>query len=98
MGPGRPRAAVLAHWRGKLPLLFLATILLPGAVLGVFGLRALQADRYRLEQLMRREQEEALSTIRNGFAGRTRVIGDTLEHLAARPEIAAGQWDETRPA
>lgn len=96
MGSGKPRAAVLAHWRGRLPLLFLATILLPGVVLGAFGMRALQADKYRLEQLMRREQEEALGAIRNGFAGRTRTIEDTLERLAARPEIASGQWDESR--
>ena len=52
MGNGKPRAAVLGHWRGKLPLLFLATILLPGVVLGVFGMRALQADKYRLEHLL----------------------------------------------
>jgi signal transduction histidine kinase len=65
-------------------------------VLGIFGLRALQADKFRLAQLMRREQEEALSAIRNGFAGRTRAIGDALQRHVARPEIASGQWEGAR--
>lgn len=85
-----------ARWRGKLPLLILVTILLPGLVLGVFGLRALQADKFRLAELMRREQEEALGAIRSGFAGRTRAIGDALQRLVARPEIASGQWEDAR--
>ncbi len=84
------------RWRGKLPLLFLVTILLPGVVLAVFGLRALQADKYRLAQLMRREQEEAVSGLRNAFAGKIRSVGDALESLADRSEVASSQWEEVR--
>jgi signal transduction histidine kinase/tetratricopeptide (TPR) repeat protein len=80
---GRRFALALRRQR-KVLLLFLVTILLPAAVLSVFGLRALEADRYRMERLMRREQEEALRAFRGRLAARFDEIGGALERLRAK--------------
>jgi signal transduction histidine kinase len=80
---GRRFALALRRQR-KVLLLFLLTILLPAAVLSVFGLRALEADRYRMERLMRREQEEALRAFRGRLAARFDEVGGALERLRAK--------------
>ena len=75
------RLALAIRRQRKVLLLFLLTILLPAAVLSVFGLRALEADRYRMERLMRREQEEALGGLRSRLATRFDEIGRALDRL-----------------
>lgn len=84
---GRPsreaRNLALAIRRQKrVVLLFVFAILLPAAALGFFGLRALEADQFRIQQLLKREQEEALRQA----AGRVRLgiaaLLDELRRLA----------------
>lgn len=78
------RFALALRRQRKVLLLFLLTILLPAAVLSVFGLRALEADRYRMERLMRREQEEAMRAFRGRLAARFDEIAGALERLRAK--------------
>ena len=74
----------------RVVLLFVFAILLPAAILGFFGLRALDADQFRIEQLLRREQEEALrqgeSHLRERIAALTNGLRDS-DSMAEVPGI-----------
>jgi hypothetical protein len=74
----------------RVVILFVFAILLPAAILGFFGLRALESDRFRIEELLKREREEALrDTAARIRAGLTQLFED-LNHLASSEE----GWDE----
>lgn len=79
---GHPFALALRRQR-KVLLLFLLTILVPAAVLSLFGLRALGADRFRIERLMRREQEEAMRDLRRRLSVQSTSITEALRSIAA---------------
>lgn len=79
---GHPFALALRRQR-KVLLLFLLTILAPAAVLSVFGLRALGADRFRIERLMLREQEEAMRDLRRRLSVQSTSITEALRSIAA---------------
>lgn len=79
----------------KLLLLFLFTIFVPAIVLGIFGLRALEGDRYRMEQLMRREQEEAMRNIRSSLAAELQSTAEALRQLLTRAVNPGGSTPVT---
>jgi signal transduction histidine kinase len=73
----------------RVVLLFLFAIVLPAAALGFFGLRALQADQFRIQALLKREREEALRQAEARVRGRIEQIQGQLRS-AIFPEDVPG--------
>ncbi len=71
----------------RVVLLFVFAIVLPAATLGFFGLRALQADRFRIEGFLKKEREEALRRADGRLRERVRTIQERLQRLEAQSEI-----------
>lgn len=80
----------------KVLLLFLLSVLLPALILGFFGLRALEADRYRTEERLKREQGEVLRLFLAGLESRIQKIENHLEATlaASRLQQKEGRWAE----
>ncbi len=84
---------ILGHHK-SLILLFSVTILLPAIVLGIFGLRTLGTDAYRLEGNLRREQEAVLGRLRESASDGLNAFGDLLEQVLAQSTWDPANWPE----
>ena len=78
----RSRLSLAVRRQKKLLLLFVLTIVGPAVALAVFGLRALDADRYRVQELLRREQEEAFRSTRAILLSDLELIAESLGPLS----------------
>jgi len=82
----RELARAIRHQK-RVVLLFVFAIVLPAATLGFFGLRALQADRFRIEGLLKREREEALRRAEGHLREKVAATQQRLRSLDAQSEI-----------
>jgi hypothetical protein len=82
----RELARAIRHQK-RVVLLFVFAIVLPAATLGFFGLRALQADRFRIEGLLKREREEALRRAEGHLREKVAATRQRLRSLDAQSEI-----------
>lgn len=69
----------------KLVLIFLLTIFLPALTLGVFGVRAIRSERFRLARQEENEGRRAVRFVRSHFEAKFEEISRTLDGLAADP-------------
>ncbi len=75
----------------KVLLLLGLTVVLPAVALGFIGLRALEADRYRIEGLMRTEQEAALRHAVDELRSR---VAEVLARLTTIADASSLSWEE----
>jgi signal transduction histidine kinase len=69
----------------KLVLIFLLTIFLPAVTLGIFGVRAIRSERFRLARQEENEGRRAVRFVRSHFEAKFEEITWTLVGLAADP-------------
>lgn len=69
----------------KLVLIFLLTIFLPALTLGVFGVRAIRSERFRLARQEENDGRRAVRFIRSHFESKFEGIARTLGALAEDP-------------
>jgi signal transduction histidine kinase/tetratricopeptide (TPR) repeat protein len=84
--------------QNRLIIIFLLTIFLPSVALGIFGIRAIRNERYRLAKQLenehRRAAEYLISQVKNNF----RALGSELQNLAHSSSVSARDYAEIRNA
>lgn len=76
----------------KLTVIFAATVLLPGLLLGVFGLRALLQEKDRIDAELRRNLQATAERIERRFESEAAGWRQTLDELD--PEAAPSAWPQ----
>ncbi len=66
----------------KLIIIFLFTIVLPSLALSTFGILAIKNEKYRLEQKILEEQQNAMMLLKKQFSNQLKIIEELLENTA----------------
>jgi signal transduction histidine kinase len=80
----------------RIILIFFLTILIPSLFLGIFGIRAIRNERYRIAEQMEAEHRRAAEQLKSQVQNSIREMGIGLQNFALSSSIAERDYPEIR--
>ena len=80
----------------KIILIFFLTILIPSVFLGIFGIRAIRNERFRVAKQLENEHRRAAEYLKSQVQNSFRELGSNLQNLAHSSTIAEKDYPEIK--
>ena len=80
----------------KLITLFLLTILLPSVILSIFGIRAIQNERFKVAQQYEVEHKRIADLLKQSIISKLKDIQNLLTNLANEPVVYQKNYEGIR--
>jgi tetratricopeptide (TPR) repeat protein len=82
----------------RIILIFLLTILIPSIFLGVFGIRAIRNERFRIAEQLENEHRRASESLKSQVHNSFNELGTSLQNFAHSPHISKKNYPEIKNA
>jgi signal transduction histidine kinase len=86
----------LLQQQKRLITIFLLTIVLPSVALSIFGILAIRNEKYRREQLILAEQQNAMLLLKRQFSGQMKSVESLLASTARLPAFLDREYSAIR--
>jgi signal transduction histidine kinase/tetratricopeptide (TPR) repeat protein len=80
----------------RIILIFILTILVPSVFLGIFGIRAIRSERYRVAEQLENEHRRAAEYLKSQAQNSFRELGTSLQNLAHSSSISEKNYPDIK--